>query len=96
MRLLLLLYTYCQYARRVLSLFLEECRVSSSVLRIRVFESNEEKEESYPYEKWTATASMNFRRFGPTETLLSNGKVLVAGGWDGGNPIISAELFIVK
>lgn len=42
--------------------------------------------------KWTATPNMHFYRLGQTETLLCNGKVLVAGGGDL-TPITSAELF---
>jgi hypothetical protein len=43
---------------------------------------------------WRNTASLNAVRGNHTATLLSNGKVLVAGGRDnGGNPLTSAELY---
>jgi hypothetical protein len=44
--------------------------------------------------KWTETGSMNVARYGHTAILLSNGKVLVAGGEDArGNHLSSAELY---
>ena len=43
---------------------------------------------------WSITGSLNVSRLGSTMTLLSNGKVLVAGGFDSnGNPLHSAELY---
>jgi hypothetical protein len=42
---------------------------------------------------WTATGSLNTARYFHTATLLPNGNVLVAGGWDGFNPFTSAELY---
>ena len=42
---------------------------------------------------WSATGSMVHPRQGHTATLLSNGKVLVAGGDDGTNVLGSAELY---
>src|SRR6202142_1335801 len=43
---------------------------------------------------FTATGSMNNPRGGHTATLLSNGKVLVAGGYDSNSlPLASAELY---
>ena len=46
---------------------------------------------------WTNTGSMHARRFQQTATLLSDGKVLVAGGIDGpfgsGTELASAELY---
>lgn len=44
---------------------------------------------------WTVTGSLNTARYAYTATLLSNGKVLVAGGLDSDlNPLNSAELTI--
>ena len=44
--------------------------------------------------KWTATGSMTAARGNLTATLLTNGKVLVAGGINGaGDPLGSAELY---
>ena len=42
---------------------------------------------------WTPTGSLNTARYYHTATLLPNGKVLVAGGWEGFNPYTSAELY---
>ena len=43
---------------------------------------------------WSITGSLNVSRLGSTMTLLSNGKVLVAGGFDSnGTPLHSAELY---
>jgi len=44
--------------------------------------------------KWTATGSLHAGRYGHTATLLSNGKVLVAGGYDTNDTAqSSAELY---
>jgi hypothetical protein len=42
---------------------------------------------------WSAAASMADRRIGHTATLLSTGKMLVAGGAPGGTSIASTELY---
>src|SRR4029453_6169431 len=42
---------------------------------------------------WTATGSLGDRRWFHTETLLPNGKVLVAGGSNSGGYLMSAELY---
>ena len=42
---------------------------------------------------FTATGSMTTPRIEQTATLLKNGKVLIAGGWDGFQPLASAELY---
>ena len=42
---------------------------------------------------WTATGSLNAARFIHTATLLPNGKVLVAGGFDNVSVLASAELY---
>ncbi len=39
------------------------------------------------------TGSLTTARSNPTVTLLQNGQVLVAGGFDGSNPLASAELY---
>ncbi len=42
---------------------------------------------------FSATGSMNYARENPTVTLLQNGQVLIAGGFDGTNPLATAELY---
>ena len=42
---------------------------------------------------WTATGSLATARYHHTATLLPNGKVLVAGGFDGSGYLASAELY---
>ena len=42
---------------------------------------------------WTATGSLNTARIDHTATLLSNGMVLVAGGYDRTATLASAELY---
>ncbi len=42
---------------------------------------------------WSVTGSMLIARSGHTATRLSNGKVLVAGGYDGSHDLASAELY---
>jgi N-acetylneuraminic acid mutarotase len=42
---------------------------------------------------WAITGSLNTVRTNHTATLLTNGKVLVTGGWDGSSAIASAELY---
>jgi hypothetical protein len=44
-------------------------------------------------EAWTATGSITFARQGHTGTVLFNGLVLVAGGFDRGNTLASAEVY---
>ena len=42
---------------------------------------------------WSATGSLNTARHHHTATLLPNGKVLVAGGYDSSGALASAELY---
>ena len=42
---------------------------------------------------WAITDSLNTGRTNHTATLLTSGKVLVTGGWDGSSSIASAELY---
>jgi hypothetical protein len=42
---------------------------------------------------WSLTGSMSTARDHPTATLLSDGRVLVAGGYDGSSVVASAELY---
>lgn len=44
-------------------------------------------------EDWSPTGEMSNGRSFHTETLLTNGKVLVAGGYGNSNPLSSAELY---
>src|SRR6266511_1080447 len=42
---------------------------------------------------WSPTGSLHIARYDHTQTLLANGKVIVAGGFDGVASLISAELY---
>ncbi|HEY3319857.1 MAG TPA: kelch repeat-containing protein, partial [Planctomycetota bacterium] len=42
---------------------------------------------------WSDTGSMGTARYSHTSTLLQNGRILVAGGWDGSTTFASAELY---
>jgi len=42
---------------------------------------------------FTSTGNMGTGRVGQTATLLSNGKVLITGGWTGSQPTATAELY---
>ena len=42
---------------------------------------------------FTAGAPMSDPRLFPTATLLPNGRVLIAGGWNGTNSLTSTELY---
>jgi len=46
-----------------------------------------------PLGTWSGTGSLPFGRYTHTATLLSNGKVLVAGGLNNGGPLCSAEFY---
>ena len=48
---------------------------------------------STPAGNFTAVGSMTTARVGHTAALLPNGKVLIAGGWDGFQDLASAELY---
>ena len=43
-------------------------------------------------ELWTNTANMTNRRYGHTQSVLTNEKVLITGGWSG-STLTSAELY---
>ncbi len=42
---------------------------------------------------WSPTGRLHIARYDHTQTLLANGKVIVAGGFDGVASLISAELY---
>jgi hypothetical protein len=42
---------------------------------------------------WTTTYNMNYRRQGPTASVLNDGKVLITAGWSGSATLNSAELY---
>ena len=46
-----------------------------------------------PLGKWTSTGNLLSRRIGHTATLLTNGQVLIVGGYSGSNELASAELY---
>jgi hypothetical protein len=45
---------------------------------------------------WQLTGNLNAARANHTATLLRNGQVLVAGGWDGSKSMDSAELYLAS
>lgn len=44
-------------------------------------------------EKWSLTGNLTDATTGHTATVLENGKVLVAGGWNGESPLAKAEVY---